>query len=147
MTLLIVRHADRVPNQDALSGPGVTRAQELVHVVQKGGISGVYHSDTMRTRQTAEPTATTLSVPRVEIPAAEVEALIQHIEANHPRGATVLVVGHSNTVPQIIARAGGPTIPDLADNEFDNLFVLERCTCRWWGAAKLVNLQYGLPSP
>lgn len=146
MTLLILRHADRVANQDLLSDAGQTRAEELIHVMQKAGISGVYHSEAVRARQTAQPTADSLGVPRVQIPASDFDALFEHIEENHPRGTTVMIVGHSNTVPQIIARAGGPTIPDITDNEFDNLFVLERCTCRW-GAAKLVNLQYGVPSP
>jgi hypothetical protein len=58
----------------------------------------------------------------------------------------VLIVGHSNTVPQIIRAAGGPELPDLPENEFDNLFVLTACSC--FGArAHLVRLQYGQPSP
>jgi hypothetical protein len=36
----------------------------------------------------------------------------------------VLVVGHSNTVPQIIRAAGGLDLPDLAEDAFEDLFVL-----------------------
>jgi len=144
-TLLIVRHADRVAGQDALSPAGVARAQELLHVTEKAALAGIYHSDTVRARETAQPTAAALGVTPVELPANDIAALINHINTNH-RGATVLVIGHSNTVPLIISEAGGPTIPNLPDDEFDNFFVLERCRC-WWGAAKLVNLQYGAPSP
>jgi broad specificity phosphatase PhoE len=144
-TLLIVRHAERVAGQDALSAAGQARAQVLAHVVERAELAGIYHSDTVRTRQTAEPAATALGITPVELPANDIEALIDHINANH-RGATVLVVGHSNTVPLIISEAGGPTIPNLPDGEFDNLFVLERCRC-WWQPAKLTNLQYGVESP
>jgi hypothetical protein len=58
----------------------------------------------------------------------------------------VFVVGHSNTAPQIITAAGGPTIPNIKDAEFDNLFVLTAFRCRR-GLARLVTLQYGAVSP
>lgn len=56
------------------------------------------------------------------------------------------MVGHSNTAPQIITAAGGPTIPNIKDAEFDNLFVLTAFRCRR-GLARLVTLQYGAVSP
>ncbi|HKC82196.1 MAG TPA: hypothetical protein VKB91_13450, partial [Gemmatimonadaceae bacterium] len=71
--------------------------------------------------------------------------LVSQILADH-RGEKVLIVGHSNTVPQLISAAGGPSIPDIAADEFDNLFVVSVCRCRR-GLATLVNLQYGAPSP
>jgi phosphohistidine phosphatase SixA len=149
-TLLVLRHADRVPTQDALSAAGQARAQELVRVAQKAGIRGIYHSDTDRSRQTAQPIANALGITPVEIPATDVTALVNHIFANH-RGETVLVVGHSNTVPQIITAVGGPVLPDIPDNEFDNLFVVPVCQCWWWWwwgqRATAVNMQYGVASP
>ena len=145
-TLVLVRHADRVATETNLSAAGLARAQELVHVGAKADIRGVYQSDTDRSRQTAAPLASSLSITPVEIPANDVTALVNHILANH-RGHTVLVVGHSNTVPQIISMVGGPLLPDLADNEFDNLFVVDVCQCGWWRRAKVVNLQYGAASP
>jgi len=127
-TLLVVRHADRVATQTALSPAGLVRSQELVHVGTKAGIRGIYQSDTDRSRQTAAPIATALGITPVELPANDVTALVTHIFANH-RGQTVLVVGHSNTVPQIIAAVGGPLLADIPDNEFDNLFVVDVCEC------------------
>lgn len=143
-TLLVVRHADRLAT-DALSPLGVARAQVLVHVVEKAGISAIYVSDTDRARQTAAPLATALGLTPVELAAADVTALVNDIFTNH-RGQTVLVVGHSNTVPQIIAAAGGPALAGIPDNEFDNLFVLTLCRCRWL-SARLTHLQYGAVSP
>lgn len=144
-TLLIVRHADRPATEDALSTAGLARARELLRVVRKAGVRAIYHSDTNRARQTAQPLATTLGITPVEIPGKDIDRLVGHIFANH-RGATVLVVGHSNTVPRIITAAGGPALGDLAEDEFDNLFVLEVCPCRR-GVARLLNLEYGSSSP
>ncbi len=144
-TLLIARHADRVSNQDALSPAGLARAQELIHVVEKAGVTAIYHSDTERARQTAAPLATALGLTPSVYPANNTAELVAAIFANH-EGQKVLVIGHSNTVPLIIAAAGGPTIPDILPDEFDNLFVVTACRCRR-ASTTLVNLQYGLPSP
>lgn len=58
----------------------------------------------------------------------------------------MFVVGHSNTVPDIIEAAGGPALPDIDDEEFDNLFVLTVCRCGR-GRVTLLNLQHGPASP
>lgn len=144
-TLLIVRHADRLGSQDALRPEGLTRAQELVHVGEKAGIVAIYRSDTDRARDTATPLATALGITPVVYPANNTAALVDDILADH-RGEKVFVVGHSNTVPQIIAAAGGPSLPDIGTDEFDNLFVLTACRCRR-GLASVINLQYGALSP
>jgi hypothetical protein len=61
-------------------------------------------------------------------------------------GKRVLVVGHSNTVPKIVAAAGGPKIPDLGEKEFDDLIVLE-VGPESPATARLLHLQYGAASP
>jgi len=144
-TLMVVRHADRLGSQDALNASGQVRAQELVHVGQKAGIVAIYRSDTDRSRDTAAPLAAALGLTPVAYPAADVTTLVNGIFADHP-GETVFVVGHSDTVPQILAAAGGPTLPAIDPTEFDNLFVLTACRCRR-GLATVVNLQYGALSP
>jgi broad specificity phosphatase PhoE len=144
-TLLVVRHADRAGSLDQLTPEGEVRAEALAHVVAKAGLAAIYTSDTNRTRRTAAPAATAQGLTAIEMPAADVTGLVSHVFANH-RGRTVLVVGHSNTVPQIIAAAGGPSLPDIAGNEFDNLFTVSVCRC-WWRRVRVTNLQYGAPSP
>jgi len=144
-TLLVVRHADRQGNADALNPAGVTRAQELVHVGTKSGVAAVYHSNTERARLTAEPLAGALGLTPVVYPANDAAALVSTIFADH-RGEKVFVVGHSNTVPDIIEAAGGPVLPDIDTTEFDNLFVVTACRCRR-GPVATINLQYGAVSP
>jgi broad specificity phosphatase PhoE len=141
-TMIVVRHADRQGTDDALTAAGVQRAHDLARALAKSQVGAVYHSDTERTRLTAQPLAAQLGVEPVVLPARDVEGLVAHVLRNHC-GETVLVVGHSNTVPLIIAAAGGAEIADLADNEFDDLFVLSIGS----DATTVTRMEYGAPSP
>jgi phosphohistidine phosphatase SixA len=144
-TILVVRHADRVPNQDALTPAGVARAKELVHLTARSGLAGLYCSPTARARQTIEPVAQALGLTPVEHDPADSEGLIRKILADH-RGKAVLVVGHSNTVPKVVAAGGGPALADLRDDDFDDLYVL---TIGGTTPAdvRLTTLQYGAATP
>ena len=144
-TLLIVRHADRDGDKDALTEAGMARARELVRVAAKAGVSAVYCTKTVRTRKTAEPSATSLGVEPVAFEPQDVAGPVKKALEGH-RGRTVLVVGHSNTIPKIVAAAGGPAIPDLAETDFDDLFVLTVGPGSP-AAVGLVTLQYGAPTP
>ena len=143
-TVLLVRHADRQDAADALTAAGTARAQMLAHVMEKSGISAIYTSEASRTQQTAAPTASLLGITPVVMAASDVAGLVSTIRTNH-YGRKVLAVGHSDTVGQIIAEFGGPTV-SIASNEYDNLYVLTLCRCRW-GNIGLTNLQYGTASP
>jgi broad specificity phosphatase PhoE len=143
-TLIVLRHADRpASGQDELTPQGVARARELVHVLRKARVTAIYRTETNRSRDTAAPLATVLGL--TPEPYTDVPGLVSRIFARH-RGKTVLVLAHSNTVPLLISRACGPTLPDVAENEYDNLFLVTVGDCPG-GIATLVNLQYGAPSP
>jgi broad specificity phosphatase PhoE len=144
-TLILVRHADRDPAGDALTPAGVTRAADLARVAAKLEPAAIYHSDTQRTRDTAAPLARALGLTPLERPARDVDGLLAEIFEQR-RGQRVLVVGHGNTVPQLIRSAGGPAIPDIGHDEYDDLFVLTVCSS-WFRHAELVRLQYGAASP
>jgi probable phosphoglycerate mutase len=147
-TLFIVRHADRAGADDALAPAGVARALELAHVLAREPLAAIYHSDTRRTRDTASPLAQAFGLAPLERPALAVEALVEEILAEH-RGKRTLVVAHSNTAVQIITAAGGPVLSNIADEEFDNLFVLDVCGCfgSFGNRVNLLQLQYGAVSP
>jgi flavin-dependent dehydrogenase len=67
--------------------------------------------------------ATKLGLPVVQTAAGNVQQLVSKIRADHS-GQVVLVVGHSNTVPDIIEAFGGGIVPAVPENEFDNLYVV-----------------------
>jgi hypothetical protein len=129
---------------DALNAAGAARAQELAHVLEKSGISAIYTSEAVRTQQTAAPIASLLGVTPVAVAGSDVAGLVRSLRSHHPRDK-VLVVGHSNTVPQVIAELGGPTVT-IGDDEYDNLYVLAPCRCRWESIG-FTNLRYGAASP
>jgi broad specificity phosphatase PhoE len=102
-----------------------------------------------RTRQTAAPLATARGItPRIiaigtGTAQQNADDVSEAILASH-RGQTVLIVGHSNTIPLIIQRLGVATVVAIPENDFDNLFVV---TVPARGPARLVRVQYGAPSP
>lgn len=144
-TVMLIRHADRDGSLDALSPVGFVRAQEFARIMDKAGLQVIIHSEFIRTQQTAVPLATATGLTPIVIASSDIQAVVDEIR-NNQRGRRILIVGHSNTVPSIIAGLGGPTLPNINENEFDNLFVMTLCRCRW-SVASAVNLQYGAPSP
>ena len=144
-TILIVRHAEKPGDADSISTIGEWRAKALAHVVGPTGVKAIYHSDTRRNALTAAPVATALSLKPIVYPAKDATGLVERIFKEN-EGGTVLVVGHSNTIPSIIAAAGGPTIDIIPEDEYDRLFVLTVPPCRK-GEPTLTQLQFGNQSP
>ena len=137
----VVRHAEKQdcpPPQDQqcpLTTDGESRAQTLAAILSNSGVSGVLSTNTVRTFETANNTAQQAGL-NVQTYGAPAEA-VQLIKGNH-RGQTVLVVGHSNTVPQIIQGLGIDSIP-MVGNQFNNLFLV---TIAPTGEASLTHLKY-----
>lgn len=144
-TLLIVRHADRDASADALTPAGVARAMALAHTLEKAGVAALYHSNTRRARDSAAPLAAALGLTPNAYPPADASGVVSAVLNAH-RGQNIVIVGHSNTVPALIRAAGGPSLPDLDEREFDELFIVSVCACRS-GGARLLPLQYGAASP
>ncbi len=122
-TVLLLRHADRLGTQDALNQDGIDRAAELVHVLEKSDITAIFHSQAFRTQRTAQDTTANFGITPVQVDATDVNGLVNEIVSSHS-GDTVLVVSHSNRVPDIIEELGGGINPDINHDEYDNLFVV-----------------------
>lgn len=147
--VLVVRHAERAPGSGdpPLSDVGQARAADLADIGKLTGISAIVTTQLQRTRQTAAPLADALKITPVVVPtqqdlakhAAEVAAAVRQ-----QAGKTVLVVGHSNTVPAIVAALGGPKLPDLCEPEYDSLITL---ILDAGGSARIVRTRFGAPTP
>ena len=130
----VVRHAERAdggagantmnsaPADPHLSAAGVARAAKLANMLADGGIKAIYVTDFKRTQETAAPLAARLHLRVDTIKSADSASLIASMKAHHQHDV-VLVVGHSNTIPDIIKALGGPSIV-IGDNEYDSVFVL-----------------------
>jgi broad specificity phosphatase PhoE len=146
--VLLVRHAEKAaqpPQDPPLTGAGSVRAQALVGVARDAGVTAIITTQYERTRKTAEPTATALHItPEVvdAAPAAQHAKAVADQIFRHA-GGTVLVVGHSNTVPAIVGALGAPRPRDLCDSEYDQLFVV---VIGDTGSPRLIRSRYGAPS-
>lgn len=141
-SLLLIRHAEKAaepPPDPPLTPAGQARAQTLVHVAGSAGISMVFATEFQRTQQTVAPLVAALGLTPTILNASEVDALVSQLRSVHD-GRVVLVVGHTNTIPQIIEKLGGGSAPTIAESEFDNLFVLTLYRC---SKARFVRLKYG----
>jgi phosphohistidine phosphatase SixA len=139
--VLLVRHAERAAQPGAdppLSAAGEQRAETLAHVAGQSDVSTIFVTEFQRTQQTAEPLATALGLTPIEIASGDVAALTDAIRDR--RGQAMLVVGHSNTIPEIIDELGGGAVAAIAESEFDNLYVL---FIPRWGWPRVLRLQYG----
>lgn len=142
-TVILIRHAERGNPADPdphLNAAGRARATELTRVLGQSGTTAIYTSQFVRTKETAQPLGTLLGLtPKV---IDEADALEDDILTNH-RGKTVLVIGHSDTVPALINLLAGTSLPELDSSEFDNLFVVSAFAS---GRAGVTHLKYGAPS-
>jgi broad specificity phosphatase PhoE len=155
--ILLVRHAERndappAPGEcpppglglqnstgTSITDAGRERAAQLAHVAAEAGVSAIYVSEVCRTQTTVKPLADRTGAAVVQMNAADVQGLVNHIRANQ-RGRTVLVASHSNRAPEIIAALGASPVPVVADTDYDNLWVI---TVPRWGSPRLVLLKYG----
>lgn len=137
----LVRHADRNEGIDSLNQLGQARAEELSSMLFKKNIKAIYCTKYNRTQETARPLANTLGIEPIIYKAMDYDALITLIQTQH-KNETVLVVGHSNTIPGIINAFGyEPALADLEHHEYDKLFYLE-----YLNEIKLQTLQLGKSS-
>jgi broad specificity phosphatase PhoE len=123
--VIVLRHAEKADNSEdsPLSPQGFERAKTLARALRDAEISAVYVSQYRRTLQTAQPLLEHLNLKPVSIRADDIANLVLKIRADNA-GQVVLVVGHSDTVPDIV-RAFGYLDPVKVDSsEFDNLFIV-----------------------
>lgn len=106
-----------------LSEAGRARAESLARMLKDAGITAIFTTQYKRTKQTAEPLAKVLGLSVTEVHAKEPGAVAEKIDA---QPGNVLVVGHSNTVPEVLQALGIPSAPAIAETEFDNLFIVTR---------------------
>lgn len=150
-TIVVVRHAEKStddPSDPSISAIGQERARALSSVLRDAGVTDIYTTHYKRTRQTAEPLAQQLGIAIQERPinaansATYARDLAQEILARSA-GKAVLVVGHSNTVPEIVKALSGVAVPAMTDAEYDHIFVVVVPAS---GSARLMQLRFGAPA-
>jgi len=148
-TIIFVRHAEQgtIPESDpGLNEAGKRRVTELTRQLVDAdvvaGVDAIYSSVYRRSQETAQPVADALSLPINTYDAADTETVLETILKAH-KGKIILVVGHSNTVPVLIANLGASKkVPPIHHDEFDNIYVI---SIPWFGKTKTIRLRFGEP--
>lgn len=130
-SVYVVRHAEKITSADSLakmtandlplSEAGKVRALVLKDELDKKHIRHIYSTNTIRTMSTADPLGQAIKI-RIET-YHNIDSLIHLVRSTK---GNVLIVGHSNTVDDIVNRLCRQTkiAADLRDPEYDNLFVI-----------------------
>ncbi|MGJ8593120.1 MAG: SixA phosphatase family protein [Aquaticitalea sp.] len=122
-----IRHAEKDRSNPSEKNPhlnadGLKRAENWNKILEHIKFSKVYSSDYIRTKETAQPTADKNNVKLTiyqpnpkDIDAFKTENL----------GKTVLIVGHSNTIPSFVnAIIGEQKYEDIEDDNNGNLYIV-----------------------
>lgn len=120
--IYLIRHAEKADtsaNSD-LSAIGFQRADNWLSILQEVNFEAFYSTNYNRTLHTAQPLATHNGKEIALYDPAHLS--LQNVIADHS-GKTVFIVGHSNTIPQLInSYLGAETYPDMTETEFGNLY-------------------------
>lgn len=148
-TIIFVRHAEKEkspPDDPGLSAAGRQRAAELTRQLVDAdvvaGVDAIYSTPYKRTLQTVQPLAEALDLPITRYDPDDNEAVLADILKDH-KGKIILVVGHSDTIPGLIADLGASKkVPPIAEMEYDNIYII---SIPWFGKTKTIRLRYGEP--
>ena len=121
--VVIVRHAEKVDNSkdSDLSPVGQARAERLAQLLKDAKIAGIFVTELKRTQETAAPVSKLAGVVATIVPAKDYGALIARLRQVE---GSALVVGHGNTIPDIIKALGIETPVQIADDDYTDLFVV-----------------------
>jgi broad specificity phosphatase PhoE len=124
-TVILVRHGEAEPESVGpdrkLTEKGRDRAAELARVLGETAPRAVYSTHFPRSRATAEPLAHRVGVDVTIID--DTPAILSALAAQ-PRGSTVVVVGHSNTLPALLAGLTGVQFPAGEKVGFDGMWIV-----------------------
>ena len=150
--VLLVRHAEKAqePAGDPpLTAAGAERARALAEALRDAKVTAIVTTQLRRTRDTAQPLAAALGLTPDVVPVGdedtEVHARAVATAVLRHAGGVVLVVGHSDSVPAIIAALGGPRMPEICANLYSNLYALVPGVDGH--GARLVHAHYGAADP
>ncbi len=119
-TIYLVRHAEKQAGDNpSLTAIGGFRAQNIAKQLASVGITHIFSTDYNRTQQTAKPLADFL---KLAIQSYDPRDLTTFAEQLKSIKGSILVVGHSNTTPELTALLSHKKIEVIKENEYDNLY-------------------------
>ena len=122
--IFVVRHAEKATaggNDPDLSVAGQKRAETLAHILKDSQITAVFVSEFKRTQETAAPTASAAHLEPTVVSAKDVAGLAAKLRALN---GNALVVGHGNTIPDLMKALGITTPIAIPEDDYTEIFIV-----------------------
>ncbi len=123
-SIYLVRHAEKQVSKDdpKLSQCGELRAKQLATILEHTAIKQVYSTPYRRTMATAAPFSQQQQLAIKQYSPAKLEQFAQQLLQQK---ANTLVVGHSNTTPQLAALLSEIAVEDITEKQYRNLYQIQ----------------------
>ena len=131
----LVRHAERAEdgtNDPPISAEGEARAELVAAMLLDAGLTHIHTTDFRRTRATAAPIARETGIEVEVYEPRDLAGLAERLKSTPGRH---LVVGHSNTTPQLVEALGGNPGMPIEEMEYDRAYVVVVMADRTIGSA------------
>ncbi len=149
VNVIVLRHAEALKDgaqNPSLSENGKAQVEELIKTVENTGVAAVFTTQFNRTRETGQRVADHFKIPLIPVEingqniAAYPKMLAERIRAEYA-GKTVMVIGHSNTVPPIVEAFSGKMPPLIDDaTELDAIYFV---SSKKSGEGSVMKARYG----
>lgn len=148
--IYVVRHTEKavanssdnmMSSDPPLTEKGKQRAEALKTELANKKIGYIFSTNTIRAKSTAEPTRAYFNLTVETYPPFPDSGFFDRLQSLKKN---TLIVGHSNTVDDIVNRlCGAVKLPaDLADTEYDNLYIIKKSGRNF----RFDQKKYGMPS-
>ena len=122
--VVVVRHVEKAASDGKdpdLSPAGRARAEALARILKDSGIAAIFTTEFKRTQETAAPTATLALVTPTVVAAKDTAGLVAKL---HQLNGNALVVGHGDTIPNIIKALGINVPVNIPDEDYSELLIV-----------------------
>ncbi len=123
-SIYLVRHAEKQKDVDnpPLTSCGRLRARQLASILADVELESIYSTSTQRTMATAQPIS---QLKKLAIKNYSGSDLTQFAFSLKKLKQNVLVVGHSNTTPQLTELLSGEKIAPIEDHQYQHLYQIQ----------------------
>lgn len=122
--IVVVRHAEKAStggNDPELSVAGQKRAETLARILKDSQITAVFVTNFKRTQQTAVPTARAAHLSPTVLSPGDIAGLVAKL---HALNGNALVVGHGNTIPDLMKALGITTPVTIPEDDYTEIFLV-----------------------
>jgi len=123
--LMFIRHAEKIEfsgMDPQLTEEGKERSERWAEFFNKRGIDAIYSTKTKRTLSTAAPISELTNIDIIVYDAKTVDIKLL-VKVN--KGKTILIVGHSNTIPKMVNKLlGEEKYALIEDDNYGNLYIV-----------------------